>query len=107
MGPRLFLCYANGIEISISSESKLLFCADVCAILFSQQDPETISRKLRPEVIKLFSYSTELSMKFFVLVNVKMPTVVGILTFMSGKNSILGLSGPKKISISLYFFLSL
>ena len=35
-------------------------------------------------------------MKFFLLINVKMPTIVGILTFMSGKNSILGLSEPKK-----------
>ena len=35
-------------------------------------------------------------MKFFLLINVKMPTVVGILIFMSGKNSILGLSEPKK-----------
>ena len=44
-----------------------------------------------PKVIKLFSCSTQLSMKFFLLINVKMPTVVGILTFMSRKNSILGL----------------
>ena len=35
-------------------------------------------------------------MNFFLLLNVKMPTIVGILTFMSGKNSILGLSEPKK-----------
>ena len=35
-------------------------------------------------------------MKFFLLINVKMPTAVGILTFMSGKNRILGLSQPKK-----------
>ena len=35
-------------------------------------------------------------MKFFLLINVKMPTIVGILTFMSGKNSILGLSEPEK-----------
>ena len=40
-----------------------------------------------PEVIKLFSCSTQLSMKFFLLINVKMPTNVGILTFMSRKNS--------------------
>ena len=33
--------------------------------------------------------STQLSMKVFLLINVKMPTIVGILTFMSGKNSIL------------------
>ena len=48
------------------------------------------------EVIKLFSCSTELSMKFFLLINVKMPTIVGILTFMSRKNSILSLSEPEK-----------
>ena len=35
-------------------------------------------------------------MKCFQLINVKMPTIVGILTFMSGKNSNLGLSEPKK-----------
>ena len=52
------------------------------------------------EVIKCFSCSTQLSMKFFLLINVKMPTFVGILTFMSGKNSILGLSEPKKSRIS-------
>ena len=42
-----------------------------------------------PEVIKLFSCSTQLSINFFLLINVKM-LIVGILTFMSGKNSILG-----------------
>ena len=46
-------------------------------------------------VMKLFSCSTELSMKFFLLINVKMPTIVGILTFMSRENSMLGLSEPK------------
>ena len=35
------------------------------------------------EVIKLFSCSTQLRMKFFLLINVKMPTIVGILTFVS------------------------
>ena len=49
-----------------------------------------------PRLIKLFSCSTQLSMKFFLLINVKMPAIVGILTFMSGKNSILGLSEPMK-----------
>ena len=49
-----------------------------------------------PEVIKLFSCSTQLSIKFFQLINVKIPTVVGILTFMSGKNSTLGLFEHKK-----------
>ena len=49
-----------------------------------------------PEVIKLFLCSTQLSMKFFLLINVKMPTIVGILTFLSGKNRILDLSEPAK-----------
>ena len=49
-----------------------------------------------PEIIKFVSCSTQLSMKFFLLINVKMPTIVGILTFMSGINSILGLSEPNE-----------
>ena len=49
-----------------------------------------------PEVIKHFSCSTQLSMKFFLLINVKMPTIVGILTFMSRKNSIFRLSESEK-----------
>ena len=54
---------------------------------------------------KLFSpCSTELSIRFFLLINVKMPTSVGILTFMSGKNSILCLSEPEKSRISQYFY---
>ena len=52
-----------------------------------------LSRKYAPELSwsrghKTFSCSTQLNMKFFLLINVKMPTVVGILTFMSGKYSI-------------------
>ena len=40
-----------------------------------------------PEVIKLFPYSTQLSTKFILLINVKMPTIVGILTFISMINT--------------------
>ena len=43
-----------------------------------------------PKVKNFFSSSTQL--KFFLLINFKMPTIVGILKFMSRKNSILGLS---------------
>ena len=43
-------------------------------------------------------------MKFFMLINVKMPTVVGILTFMSRKNSILGLFEPEKKAEFVGFF---
>ena len=36
-----------------------------------------------PEVIKPFSCSTQLSMKFSLLINMKMPTIVGIFIFIS------------------------
>ena len=59
------------------------------------------------EVRKLFSCSAELSMKFFLLIyvdiNVEMPTIVGISTSMSRKNSILGLSEPEKMLNFLIF----
>ena len=58
-----------------------------------------------PEVIQLFSCSAQLSMKIFLLINVKMPTTVGILTFMSRKSSILGLSEPEKAEFLDIFIL--
>ena len=39
------------------------------------------------EIIKLLSYSTKLSTKFILLINVKMPTIVVILTFISMMNT--------------------
>ena len=59
--------------------------------------------KTGPEVIKLFSCSTQLSMKFYLLINVKMPTIVGILTLSCRKNSIIGLSGAQKKQKFLIF----
>ena len=51
-----------------------------------------------PEVIKLFSCSTQLSMNFFLLIIVKMPTVNCCWHFNNyeQENSILGLSEPEK-----------
>ena len=48
-------------------------------------------------------------MKFSPLLNVKMPTIVGILTFMRGKNSILGLSEPEKKAefLDIFIFVSI
>ena len=82
---------------------------------------ELSSMRPGPEVIKLFSCSTQLRMKFFLLINVKMPTIVGILTFMSinvkmptivgiltfmsRKNTILGLYEPKKAEFLAIFIL--
>ena len=43
-------------------------------------------------------------MNFFLLKNVKVPIIVGILTFISRKNSILGLPELKKM-LFLYFYI--
>ena len=45
-----------------------------------------------------------MSMKFFLLIDVKTSTIVGILTFISGENSILGLSELNISQISWYFY---
>ena len=57
----------------------------------------------REKVARIYE-QPKFRMKFFLLINVKMPLIVGILTFMSGENNILGLSEPKQTNflISLY-----
>ena len=60
-----------------------------------------------PEVIKLFSCSTQLSTKFILLINVKMPTSVGILTFISKINTTSdGLNARNFVFESVLFFMS-
>ena len=56
-----------------------------------------------PEVIKLFSCSAQLRLKFILLINVKMPTIVGILTFISRINYMLWHSLPE-ISTNFGYF---
>ena len=56
-----------------------------------------------PKVIKLFSCSTQLRLNFILLINVKMSTNVGILTFMSRINYRLWWS-KHEISIYLGYF---
>ena len=47
-------------------------------------------------------------MKFFLLINVKLPTIVGIVTFMRGENSILGLSEHEKAeSLDIFILMSI
>ena len=48
--------------------------------------------------------SAQLSMKFFLLINVKMPTIVGILTFTGRKKNFFGLYDPEKCWFSRNFF---
>ena len=52
-----------------------------------------------PEVI-IFLHANSAKHEFFFLINVTMPTSVDILTFMSRKNNILGLSEPDKSFMS-------
>ena len=56
-----------------------------------------------PEVIKLFSCSTQLSMKFIMLINVKMPTIVGILTFISRINTTSESLKARKVFVFRHF----
>ena len=49
---------------------------------------------------EIFSCTTQLSMLFLLLINVEMPTIVRISTFVSRKNSILGLCEPEKCLIA-------
>ena len=56
-----------------------------------------------PKVIKLFSCSIQLSTKFILLINVKMPTNVGILTFISMMNTISEKLKARNFFICRYF----
>ena len=60
---------------------------------------------IRPglEVIKLFPCSTQLSKKFILLINVKMPTMVGILTFISRINTTAERLKARNFFICRYF----
>ena len=62
-----------------------------------------ISSRPGSELIKLFSCSTQLSTKFILLINVKMPTIVGILTFISMINATSERLKARKFFICLYF----
>ena len=61
------------------------------------------SSKSGPKVIKKISYSTQLSMKFILLINVKMPTIVGILTFISMINTTSKSLKARKVFILQHF----
>ena len=64
----------------------------------------TQSRQSVPKVIKLFSYSTQLSTKFILLINVKMP-IVGILTFISMINTTPERLKARNFFVCRYFIL--
>ena len=59
-----------------------------------------------PQGYNLFSCSAQLRLKFILLINVKMPTIVGILTFMSRINYRLWRSKPEILIYLGYFVIS-
>ena len=54
-------------------------------------------------VLKVFLCLTQLSMKFILLINVKMPTIVGILTFISKINKASESSKARNFFVCRYF----
>ena len=59
--------------------------------------------RLMPRGYKTFLCSTQLSTKFTMLIKVKMPTIVGILTFISMINTISERLKARNFSICRYF----
>ena len=80
--------------------NRLLLLQNTCVSLELAIPPLFLFHSQDLELYFFFMLNQYFSMKIFLLINVKMPTVVGILTFVSGKNSILGISEPKNGRIS-------
>ena len=72
-----------------------------------QQEKWNLEEKVTqsPEVIKLFSCSTQLSTKFILLINVKMPTIVVILTIIIMPNTTYDRLKARNFFICHYFSL--
>ena len=84
------------IQISVASSVILALCSQsVCWLHISS---EFSKLGPQPDLAEFMLNSAEHD--FFLLINVEMPTIVGILTFMNRKNSIIGLSEPGKGTIS-------
>ena len=56
----------------------------------------SLSLESVPEVVKPFLMLSSVEHEIFLFINVKMPIIVGILTFMNRKSSFISLSEPKK-----------
>ena len=103
----------HGLPISHKTDARLIW---VKMVLGSMRDvtftiislDQTVTNGVvhylsRPEVVKLFSSSTQLSMKFILHINVKMPTIVGILTSISRINIASESFKARKIFIFQHF----
>ena len=74
-------------------------CFDFLKYLFREKYLE----KKGTEVIKLCSFSPQLSKKFIMLINVKMPKIVGILIFISMINTTFERPKARNFFICRYF----
>ena len=93
-----FLRYTINLTWRQDCLSKQYVCVDPNQAVHDKQNDQHLHYLLFifwPLVYNKLACSTQMSMKFFLLINVKMPTIVGISTFLSRKNNIIGLSEPK------------
>ena len=72
------------IQMRLNTSSGFIWVQTVCK---GYKQMTLAGKSSGPKVIKLFPCSTQLSTKFILLINVKMPTIVGILTFVSMINT--------------------
>ena len=84
--------WSNQINIKLLEDKIQLYNITLCLPVSSadnlcKQFGPRSGPTLGPKVIKRFPCSTQLSTKFILLINVKMPTIVGILTFISMINT--------------------
>ena len=85
LGPRL-LKWWPWVDFVWQQKSRSFFALQPSVIFWQFQTIRFVLIMIPgSEVIKLGSCWTQLSMKFFLLINVKTPTTVGILTFMNRK----------------------
>ena len=76
----------------------------IIALYFeSENELKFYNLEARPEIMKLFPCSTQLSTKFILLINVKMPTIVGILIFINIINTTSERLKAKKLLYLLVF----
>ena len=81
--PGLLMLTHHPSSVIIGKETEKR-CRNVNQVNSLQHFQTNLHQKTLPRGYTILC-STQLSMKFFLLINIKMPTIVGILTFMSGK----------------------
>ena len=81
------MLYVPVINFLVLSGHFTVFLVTFLVWHFFAEEERILLERPGPEVIKLFSCSTQLSITFIEIINVKMPTMVGILTIISMINT--------------------